>query len=88
MKLKKDFLLRQVAGSWVVVAVGKASVDFNGMLTLNESGVLLWKTLESGADRIALVNALTSEYEVTAEQAGADVDEFMETLFRAGCLEE
>ena len=87
MKLKPDFLLRQVAGSWVVVAVGMASVDFNGMLTLNESGALLWKTLESGADRAALVNALTSEYEVTAEQAGADVDEFLKTLLRTGCLE-
>ena len=87
MKLKPDFLLRQVAGSWVVVAVGKASVDFNGMLTLNESGALLWQMLESGADRAALVEALTSEYEVTAEQAGADVDEFITTLLQAGCLE-
>jgi len=87
MKLKTDFLLRQVAGSWVVVPVGMASVDFNGMLTLNESGALLWKTLESGADREALVEALTSEYEVSAEQAGADVDEFIETLLQAGCLE-
>ena len=38
MKLKENFVLRQVAGSYAVLAVGAASVDFNGMLTLNESG--------------------------------------------------
>ena len=59
MKVKKDFLLRQVAGSWVAVAVGAQSVDFDGMLTLNESGALLWRALEQGADRRALTQALT-----------------------------
>ena len=51
MKLKENFVLRQVAGSYAVLAVGAASVDFNGMLTLNESGALLWRALEQGADR-------------------------------------
>ena len=68
MKIKDNFVLRQVAGSYVVVAVGAASVDFNGMLMLNESGALLWHTLERGADRAALVAALTSEYEVDEAQ--------------------
>ena len=88
MKLKENLLLRQVAGSWVVVAVGAACVDFNGMLTLNETGAILWKALETGTDRSGLVEALTSEYEVTAEEAGADVDEFLAVLRQAGCLAE
>ena len=76
MKIKDNFVLRQVAGSYVVVAVGAESVDFNGMLMLNESGALLWHTLERGADRAALVAALTSEYEVDEAQA-------MQTVCRA-----
>ena len=88
MKLKKDLLLRQVAGSWVVVAVGMASIDLNGMLTLNETGALLWKALESGADRTALIHTLTSEYEVSEQQAGEDADEFLAMLRQAGCLED
>lgn len=87
MKVKKDFLLRQVAGSWVAVAVGAQSVDFDGMLTLNESGALLWRALERGADRRALTQALTDEYEVEPAQAERDVDEFLRTLSEAGCLE-
>lgn len=86
MKLKENFVLRQVAGSYVVVAVGAASVDFNGMLTLNDSGALLWRTLEGGADRAALLAALTSEYDVDEAQAARDLDEFLRSLRSAGCL--
>lgn len=88
MKLKENFILRQVAGSWVVVAVGAACVDFDGMLTLNDSGALLWKALEAGSDRDGLVTAFTDEYEVSAEQAVQDVDEFLDVLRQAGCLTE
>ena len=87
MKLKANLVLRQVADTWCVLAYGAALVDFNGMLTLNESGVLLWKALEKGADRTGLAEALTAEYEVSTEQALADVDAFLEKLSQAGCLE-
>lgn len=88
MNVKKDFVLREVAGSYVAVAVGKASVDFDGMLSLNESGALLWRTLERGADRGALIAALTAEYEVGGDEAARDVDEFLAALRAAGCLDE
>lgn len=86
MKLKDNLVLRQVADTWCVLAYGEALVDFNGMLTLNESGVLLWKALEEGKDREGLVEALTGEYEVSEEQASADVDAFLDKLSQAGCL--
>ena len=69
MKLKKDFVLRQVADTWVVLPVGSATADFNGMMTLNASGALLWKSLEQGSDREGLALALISEYIVSLEQA-------------------
>ena len=87
MKLKNDFVLREVAGSWVVLPTGEATVDFNGMLSLNDSGALLWKALESGADRQGLIDALLAEYEVTPDVASADVDAFLAKLSSAGCLE-
>jgi len=88
MKLNKNFVLRQVADTWVVLPVGQASVSFNGMITLNGSGTLLWQALEQGADREALADALTAEYEVDRDLALHDVDEFLDTLRKAGCLEE
>lgn len=88
MKLKKDFVLRQIAGTWAVLPLGLATLDFNGMLTLNESGVLLWKALEQGGDRNALVDVLTGNYNISQTIAQADVDEFLDKLAKAGCVEE
>lgn len=88
MKLKTDFVLRQVADTWIVLPVGTATVNFNGMLTLNASGALLWKALEQGADCDALVDSLMKEYIVDREQASADVQTFLEKLKAAGCLQE
>ena len=82
MKVKEGFVLRSVAGSNVVVPVGAASVDFNGMITLNDSGAFLWRELEKGAD----VDSLR-EYEVDEETARKCAADFTEKLLDAGCLE-
>ena len=87
MKTKKNFVLRQIAGSWVVLSIAEATVDFDGMLTLNESGLMLWRLLEQGSSREALATALTEEYDVSYEMALADVDEYLEKLDRAGCID-
>ena len=87
MKISDKFVLRQVAGSWIGLPVAEKTVDFNGMLTLNETGLMLWKLLEKGSSREALAQALTDEYDVTFAEALADVDEYLGKLERAGCLE-
>ena len=51
------------------------------------AGMRQW-ALEHGADRAALVRALTTEYEVSEAQAAQDVDEFLDMLRKAGCLAE
>ena len=88
MKLNENFVLRQVADIWVVLPLGDETVDFSGMLKLNDSGALLWKTLENTCERDALAAALTSVYDVSLERARADVDSFLDKLIQAGCLDQ
>ena len=45
MKIKDGFILKEMAGSWVVVPVGENMVNFQMMMTLNESGAFLWNQL-------------------------------------------
>ena len=80
MKIKEGFMLREVAGSYVVVAVGARSEEFNGMVNLNSTGAFLWKSLEKGADRKGLIQALLNEYEVSEEQATKDVERFLDIV--------
>lgn len=88
MKVREDYIIRPVADTWAVVPVGEAAKAFNGMLTLNESGALLWNTLKKGASKEELVKALRAEYSVSEETASADTDEFLAKLKEAGALEE
>ena len=87
MTLNKDFELKEIAGSFVVFPVGVAAIDFNGMLTLNETGAFLWNKLKNGADKVALVDAICAEYSVDAATAGADIDVFLQKLNDIGCLD-
>ena len=48
MRINKNFILRQVVDTYVVLPIGQATVDFNGMVTLNESGAFLWRQLSAG----------------------------------------
>ena len=87
MKIKDNFALRQVAGAWVVLPLADATVDFTGMLTLNETGLMLWNLLSKETTAQDLAKALTEEYDVTLEQAQSDVDAFIAKLSKAGCIE-
>ena len=88
MKIKDNFMLRNVAGSHVVLPMGASSAKFSGMLKLNETGVFLWENLKKEISEDDLVNTMLSEYNVSADQAKEDVKEFLDTLRSAGVLEE
>ena len=77
MKVKDGFMLREIAGQWVVVPLGEMVVEFNGIITLTETGALLWRKLETGAEEDDLVNALMDEYDVDEATARADVKSFL-----------
>ena len=87
MKLNENFVLRQVAGNWVAIPLGQAALDFTGILSLNDSGAMLWNVLAAGGGREELVNKLTEEYAISREIAAADADEFITKLMNAGCME-
>ena len=88
MKIKKGFISRQVAGSNVVVATGEQSKNFNGVIELNESGMILWNVLVGGAEKSHLVDALVAEYDIDRATAENDVDKFVGVLRDAGALDD
>ncbi len=88
MKIKKDFILRsKVADSYVVVPVGKLTLDFNGIINLNETGAFLFGLLQEGAEKEDLLRKMLEEYDVTPEKAAADIDVFLKKAEEADVLE-
>ena len=48
MKIKGEFILREIAGDTILVPVGQTALQFNGMITLEPVGSLIWKDIEAG----------------------------------------
>lgn len=87
MKIKNDFVLRKVADSYVVVPVNSLTLDFNGVMNLNETGAFLFEQLQNGIEKEQLVCKMLDEYDVTEEKASADIDAFINKLKDADVFE-
>jgi len=86
MKRNEDFLLRDVAGSLVIVPVGAAVTAFPGMITLNATAAFLWELLEKEQTVDTLVAGLMDRYDVDEARAREDVVAFVERLKPTGAL--
>ena len=88
MKVSNDFILREIAGEYLLVPVGAAAAKFNGLITLNETAHTIFQALSEDRTPEELTAVVISEYEVDAETARADVDEFVQQLREIGALVE
>ena len=87
MKIKDGFILREVAGNFIVVAVGSTAKSFNGMINLNDTGAFLWKKMQDGSDAEGLKNALLEEYEIDETTAEKHAKAFIDKLVKAGLVD-
>lgn len=88
MKIKNGFAKREIAGSYIVVPVGNTSREFNGMITLNESGSFFWDCFCNDITVEQAVEKVTAEYEVDPAVAKKDIEAFLDMLRENGLVEE
>lgn len=88
MKVSNEFVLREIAGEYLLVPVGSAVSGFHGLITLNETGNLLFSALYQESTADDLISLLTAEYDVDEQTARADVLEFLQQLRDVGALME
>lgn len=89
MRIKKDFVLREVCGENVIMGENLKAIDFRKILSLNESAAWLWKEAKAQGDFTveSLTARLCEEYDVTAEEAKSCVTELIEQLVEEGVIE-
>ena len=88
MNINKAFVLRSIADEHLLIPTGAAAARVQGLITLNETGALLYRRLCEGCSRDDLVSALTAEYEVSVEEAQSDVLEFLTHMRQLGIVTE
>ena len=84
MRIKEGFLLRQVAGNTVVVPIGDEAVEFNGVITINESGKFIWELMQEGIEKEELLEKFMKEYSLSEEEAKEDIRAFIQILLDNG----
>ena len=80
MKIKEGFLLREVAGNTVVVPIGDEAVEFNGVITINETGKFIWELMLDGIEKEELLDKFMKEYNISEEEAREDIKTFIQIL--------
>lgn len=80
MIIKKDLIKREIAGDTILVPVGKTVLDSNGLFVLNELGAFIWDLLPQAENGEDICRAILAEYDVSAEEAARDVEEFLNML--------
>lgn len=88
MKIRGDFVIRQVLDSIIAVPTGQTALHLNGMVMLNEVSRVIWTCLEQDTTPEAIVAVVTDTFEVEADEAEADVMAFINQLRDAQLLEE
>ena len=80
--MKNKFLLREIAGEFLLIPLGSSSKQFNSIITMNETGAFIWRLLEKGMSVQEVARALTEDYDVSFDTAVSDNDKFINELQR------
>ena len=90
MRIKKDFVLREVCGENVIMGESLKAIDFRKILSLNESAAWLWKEAKAQGDFTieSLTERLCEEYEVSTEEARSCVTDLLDKLDKEGVIEK
>ena len=88
IKASEDMMMREIAGEYILVPVGAMALKVHGLISLNESGALIWKRLQRECTEKDLVEAILAEYSVDKEVAEDDVRIFVHKMRKIGILIE
>ncbi len=88
IRIKEGFVLRDVAGQAIVIAVGEASKRFHGMINLNSTARFIWKKIEAGENVGKIVEDMVEQYDVACEKATVDVENMVTKMIDADIFEK
>lgn len=87
MRIKNNLKLRKIGDKYMIVQASEQQQNLTDVYSLNETAACLWKSV--GTEEFTaedLVNTLCSLYDVTREQAAADVDSLLKSWKEFGLL--
>ena len=87
MKKKEQFIVRTVMDHHVLMPFGETVNRFSGMILTTETGAFIWEHIEEVSSAEEMASLLTQEFEVSYEEALADVTALFDNFKQAGWIE-
>ncbi len=88
MKIKEGFILKDVAGSKVVLPIGERQAEIKGIITFNEVGAEVFNMLDGTNSVEEIVRKIAKDYEAPCDTVQADVNNLIEKMKAHGLIEE
>ena len=88
MILKKGFKSRVICGEFVLIPIVSERVDFNRLISMNETARFLWEHLQDREFQLRdMIDMILNEYDVTESQARTDCEKLLADWTDAGLVE-
>ncbi len=85
MKIKEGFVLREVCGEHIVTAEGLENINFNKLISLNETAAFLWQALIGKEFTVEeMAQLLVDEWGIDMELALKDSENLCKAWEEAG----
>ncbi len=88
MRTRSGFILRELAGEYVLAPVGKEIKSFNGVAVMNEMCAFVWRKLQSEISGQELLSAVLDEYDTDEATASEDLDALLGKMRAMGVIED
>ncbi|MGD9910618.1 MAG: PqqD family protein [Candidatus Izemoplasmatales bacterium] len=88
MKLKKGYVVREIANEIIVVPTGEEAIHFNGIMTLNKTGKTLFEALLSDQTIESLLEIILNKYDIDKAKALQDIESFITVLKKKELLRD
>ena len=84
----RDIVTRKITGELFIVPVRGKLADMQRIFTLNPVAEYIWDSLDGRSSLVAIRTGISETYDVTEEQADADIMEFIRELLEADLIGE
>ena len=89
MRIKKGFVLRELAGEKIISGEGLEQIDFNKIVTLNTSAAYIWEHISNQEfDLETMVDLLLDRYDIERSVALQDARRLLDDWVSIGLIEE
>lgn len=88
MKIKDGFILKDVAGSKIVIATGAQRINFNGVITFNDVGAEVFNMLDGTNSVEDIISKISADYNVDSNMVKNDVEKLIEKMRKHNLIDE